>query len=157
MNAARARQCGARCLLAALIAIGALASARAEPAESAMLSRAALAHASGAQIFRHICQGCHMPDARGARGAGSYPALAGDPNLASARFAAAIVLHGRRNMPSFAAETDLTGFEAMMHVGLDDAQIADVVNYVRSHFGNRQGDVLTAADVRALHVPKGSP
>ena len=122
-----------------------------------MLSNTELAHADGEAIFRHVCQGCHMPDAGGAQGAGAYPALAGDPRLASARFMAATVLFGRRNMPSFSMETNLHGFEALTHIGLDDGQIAGVVNYVRTHFGNRYGDALTAADVRALHPAAAAP
>ena len=36
----------------------------------------------GRQIFEQICQVCHMADARGAVGAGHYPALAHDRTLA---------------------------------------------------------------------------
>lgn len=125
--------------------------AQAPAPNEAALPPAALAHADGEKIFRHICQGCHMPDARGASGAGSFPALAGDPRLASARYAAAIILHGRRNMPAFGPRPDLRGFDAMLHVDLSDAQIAAVVNFIRSHFGNRYADTLDAADVAALH------
>ena len=35
----------------------------------------------GEAIYKGICQDCHMPDARGAVGAGMYPALAGNPKL----------------------------------------------------------------------------
>lgn len=88
----------------------------------------------GATLYHVICQGCHMPDAKGAHGAGSYPALADNPKLASAAYPAVMVLHGRNAMPSFEA-------------ALSDAQIAAVVNYVRTHFGNQYSDKLTAADV----------
>ncbi|MGA9342539.1 MAG: cytochrome c [Rhodanobacteraceae bacterium] len=134
-----------------------MAGATAQPADDPILGRADLAHASGEQIYLHICQGCHMSDARGASGAGTYPALAADAHLASAQYAAAVVLNGRRDMPSFLARPDLRGFEAMVHLALDDAQIAAVVNYVRSHFGNHYTDPITAADVRALHVSAGNP
>jgi mono/diheme cytochrome c family protein len=127
-------------------------AAQAPAPDETVLPPAALARADGEPIFRHICQGCHMPDAHGASGAGSYPALAGDPRLASARYAAAIILHGRRNMPAFGPRPDLQGFDAMMHVDLSDAQIAAVVNFIRSHFGNRYADGLSAADVAALHL-----
>jgi mono/diheme cytochrome c family protein len=30
----------------------------------------------GEAIYKGVCQGCHMPDAKGAVGAGAYPALA---------------------------------------------------------------------------------
>ena len=38
---------------------------------------------------------------------------------------------------------------------LSDEQIAEVVNYVRSHFDNHYGDALTSADVAKLRAPTG--
>lgn len=95
------------------------------------------AQQDGAALYRAICQGCHMEDGRGASGAGSYPALAGNPRLASATYPATLVLKGRKAMPAFGRE-------------LSDAQVAAVSNYVRSHLGNHYGGVLTPADVKAL-------
>jgi hypothetical protein len=37
---------------------------------------------------------------------------------------------------------------------LNDAQVASVVNYVRSHFGNKWQDTVTAAEVAALPHPR---
>ena len=156
MSAAMGSHKTVPCLLSALLGL-ALAGAQARAADQGLLSRDDLAHASGEQIYHHICQGCHMPDARGATGAGTYPALANNPHLASAQFMAAVVLHGRRDMPSFVPRPDLRGFEALVHVGLEDAQIAAVVNFVRSHFGNHYGDVLGPADVHALHASPAEP
>ena len=140
--------------LCALLIVTVASATPAQTSESPVLSGNQLAHASGEQIYQHICQGCHMPDARGATGAGTYPALANNAHLASAQFMAAVVLNGRRDMPSFAVRHDLHGFEAMVRVGLDDTQIADVVNYVRGHFGNHYTDKLNAQDVAALHASK---
>jgi mono/diheme cytochrome c family protein len=91
----------------------------------------------GAALYRSICQGCHMPDARGAIGAGAYPALAGNKHLQAALYPAGIVINGRKAMPAFGDS-------------LTDAQIAAVVNFVRSHFGNRYKDVVTPEMVRTL-------
>lgn len=91
----------------------------------------------GESLYRGICQGCHMPDAKGAQGAGVYPALASNPRLTAKQYPAIMVLKGSRAMPSFA-------------MGLDDAQVAAVVNYIRSHFGNDYRDTLSAAEVKAL-------
>jgi mono/diheme cytochrome c family protein len=124
---------------------------RAENANDPVLSSDAFAKASGEEIYQHVCQGCHMPDGRGATGAGAYPALAGNAHLASANFTAITVALGRNNMPHFAAQPDLGGFEAFVTLHLDDAQIAAVVNYVRSHFGNHYTDEVTADDIAALH------
>jgi mono/diheme cytochrome c family protein len=110
------------------------------------------AKATGEEIYRHICQGCHMPDGRGAQGAGEYPALAGNAKLASPHFTASTIYHGRHNMPHFGPQPELGAFEAYATVHLDDADIAAVANYVRSHFGNHYADELTAQDVAALHA-----
>lgn len=91
---------------------------------------------SGEELFLGVCQGCHMGDAAGASGAGSYPSLAGNRNLETAAYAVDLVLHGRRAMPPFG---DM----------MSDDQVAAVVNYVRSHFGNHYTDEVTPADVRA--------
>ena len=95
------------------------------------------AHQDGATLFRAICQGCHMADAKGAVGAGYYPALAGNKKLASATYPALVVLKGRHGMPAFGDY-------------LSDAQVVEVVNYVRSHFGNQYPDALTQAEVAKL-------
>lgn len=138
--------------LAAALAFGvSTRCVRAENANDPILDHDALASASGEEIYRHVCQGCHMPDGRGASGAGTYPALAANAHLASAQFTAVTVALGRRNMPHFAAQTDLGPFESFVMLHLDDRQIAAVVNYVRSHFGNHYTDEVTAADIAALH------
>jgi mono/diheme cytochrome c family protein len=90
----------------------------------------------GEAIFRGICQDCHMADARGASGAGSYPALARNPKLEVAGYPISVVLNGQKAMPEFGSM-------------LSDQQIADVVNYVRSHFGNNFKDQVSAQDIKA--------
>jgi mono/diheme cytochrome c family protein len=102
----------------------------------------------GQQIYEHICRGCHMPEALGAVGAGHYPALAKDPTLKSRQYMALTILMGRRNMPAFGAK-HAVGFGGPAAV-LSEAQIAAVINYVRSHFGNHYKDEITAAEVKAL-------
>ena len=91
---------------------------------------------SGEDLYTHICQGCHMPDAKGAIGAGAYPALASNPRLAAAVYPITVVLRGQRAMISLGES-------------LDDQQVASVLNYVRTHFGNRYKDVVTPAMVAA--------
>ena len=90
----------------------------------------------GQAIFTGICQGCHMPDAKGAVGAGMYPALAKDTKLESAGYPVAVVTHGQKAMPPLGDY-------------MNDQQIADVVNYIRTNFGNKYKDKVSAADVKA--------
>lgn len=92
---------------------------------------------TGEALWRGICQGCHMPNAQGAVGAGAYPRLAGDPRLASNLYPTMMVLNGQRAMPSFGGS-------------LSDAQVAAVVNYLRTHFGNHYADPITPDQVKAL-------
>ena len=92
---------------------------------------------SGEELFANVCAGCHMPDAMGATGAGNYPPLAEDRDLEVARYPVDIVVNGRRAMPPFG---DM----------MTDDQIAAVVNYVRTHFGNDYRDAVTASDVKAM-------
>ena len=47
-----------------------------------------------------------------------------------------VVINGSKGMPPFGAL-------------LDDEQVAAVVNYVRSHFGNSYPDSVTPAEVQA--------
>ncbi len=56
---------------------------------------------SGEELFANVCQGCHMPDARGATGAGTYPSLVADGNLAASAYPLGIVVNGHRAMPPF--------------------------------------------------------
>jgi mono/diheme cytochrome c family protein len=91
---------------------------------------------TGEALYADICQGCHMPEGIGAVGAGAYPALARNPKLASAPYPLSLVINGHNAMPPFG---DL----------LTDEQVAAVVNYVRSHFGNAFANEVTAADARA--------
>jgi mono/diheme cytochrome c family protein len=123
--------------------------------DSLVISSAGLGRMNGAEIYTHICQGCHMPQGQGAVGAGHYPKLASDPALVSRKYAAIIVLGGRNGMPAFglpAAQAQQT-----RQVNLSDAQIADVINYVRSNFGNRYKDIVSAGEVAALPHPGGAP
>jgi cytochrome c5 len=91
---------------------------------------------SGEELFGNVCQGCHMQDALGASGAGSYPSLAGNRNLETSGYPIYLVVNGRRGMPAFG---DM----------MSDDQIAAVVNYLRTHFGNSYEDRVTAKDVQA--------
>jgi mono/diheme cytochrome c family protein len=114
-------------------------------------SRATLGSLSGAQIYDHICQGCHMPAGQGAVGAGAYPKLAANKNFVSWRFVALTVLDGRNGMPPFGFPAGQGMDSGPAH--LSDAQIADVVNYVRSHFGNAYKAEVTAEEISALPHP----
>jgi len=106
-------------------------------ADGAFVSPFRFSEPDGEKIYRRVCAGCHMPDAKGAKGAGFYPALASNPKLQASGYPTMVVVHGLNGMPPFA--------DAMT-----DQQIADVINYVRTHFGNRYRDAVKPADVKAV-------
>ena len=91
----------------------------------------------GEELFANVCQGCHMADGRGATGAGSYPSLVADKNLEATGYPLTIVVNGQRGMPAF-------GYM------MSNDQVAAVVNYLRSHFGNDYRDAVTAEDVKQV-------
>jgi mono/diheme cytochrome c family protein len=91
----------------------------------------------GKEIFHTVCANCHMQDAKGAEGAGVYPALASNPKLGSAAYPIMVVVHGQKGMPGFGAN-------------LDDEQVAAVVAYIRTSFGNRYRDPVKAEEVKAM-------
>jgi mono/diheme cytochrome c family protein len=137
-------------LAALLLSAGTAAGAYAD--DSTFTSTAAgVGSVRGAEIYTHICQGCHMPQGQGAIGAGHYPKLAGNPALASWQFVALTVLGGRNGMPPFGLPADRA--QELRTVHLSDAQVADVVNYVRTHFGNTYQDEVTASHVATLPHP----
>ena len=123
-------------ILIALILLAGLLAARGGPAFAQDFYVGKYLQQSGEDLYKGICQGCHMPDAKGAVGAGAYPALAGNARLAAAIYPITVVVNGQRAMPPFGAD-------------LSDVQIANVINYVRTHFGNHYGDPVLPAAVKA--------
>jgi len=121
--------------LAALLAAGPVRAA--DTADGSFQSVTRFMEKNGESVFAHVCASCHMPDAKGAVGAARYPALAQNAKLGIASYAVFMVTNGRAGMPSFARL-------------LDDDQIAAVVNYMRTHFGNDYKDAVTPADVKAV-------
>lgn len=117
--------------LAAVIATPALAD---EPGPGG--SKAPVAK-TGEEVYRTYCQACHMADAKGAVGAGAFPALAKNARLGTTGYAAYIVANGKGGMPWF---RDM--------LSKDQAQA--VLTYLRTHFGNDFKEPVTAADVEAF-------
>jgi mono/diheme cytochrome c family protein len=109
-------------------------------ADAAANANGAVRVTDGAGVYQHVCQGCHMRGGTGARGAGAFPALAHNAKLSVSGYPVLMVLNGHGGMPWFNGT-------------LNDDQIANVVNYVRTHFGNAYTDAVTPADVAAVQGP----
>ncbi|GBQ08346.1 c-type cytochrome [Acetobacter cerevisiae] len=94
---------------------------------------------TGEAVYHHVCQSCHMPDGKGARNAAGagFPALANNARLQDSGYPIYMILNGRGGMPWFSGI-------------LTDKQVADVANYVRSHFGNHWTDTVSPQTVEEL-------
>jgi mono/diheme cytochrome c family protein len=119
--------------------------------DAAFTSTEGVGPLNGQQIFERICAGCHMSAGQGAVGAGFYPKLAGDKKLVSWEYAAVTVLNGRNGMPPFGLPSDQA--QQTRAVQLSDAQVADVINYERTHFDNKYKPTVTAKQVSTLPHP----
>jgi mono/diheme cytochrome c family protein len=135
--------------------LGCAAAALAGADDGSFAAVATVSNANGEEIYSRICQGCHMPHGAGAVGAGRYPKLASSVTLASWQYVALTILGGRNGMPAFGAPANLVWDSPTVH--LSDAQVADVVNYVRSHFGNAYKDRVSASQVAQLPHPTTVP
>ncbi len=135
-------------LALAIVALAALLGTPAQADTAGIFDPATLSTTDGQKIYEQICQGCHMQGARGAVGAGHFPALASNRTLASRQSMALTILMGRRNMPAFGAKHAI-GFDGPPAT-LSNQQIAAVINYIRTHFGNRYTDSITDTEVVAL-------
>ncbi|WP_184717138.1 cytochrome c [Caulobacter sp.] len=95
---------------------------------------------TGEQVYGAVCQACHMADAKGGKGAGEIPALANNPKLAGAAYPIMVVAGGKGGMPGFSGT-------------LSNAQMAEAVTYIRTHFGNAYAKPVTEADVAKIARP----
>jgi mono/diheme cytochrome c family protein len=85
-----------------LIAPAAAQNAAYPSSESTLSDGFAFAEQTGEKLYANVCQGCHMPDGKGAVGAAAYPSLANNRKLAASRYAVQAVVNGQRAMPPLA-------------------------------------------------------
>ena len=109
----------------------------------------AVATADGAQVFNDTCVACHQPDGKGKPG--EFPPFAGNPDLFLAPdFPAVVALKGLEGSIEVAGQT----FDNVMPPFdfLTDDEIAAVVKYVRSTWGNDAARPAGFADVTPAEV-----
>jgi mono/diheme cytochrome c family protein len=107
-------------------------------ADGAFVTGSKFSEPDGEKMYRRVCAGCHMPDAKGvSTGAGFFPALAGNKKLAASGYPLYVVTHGMNGMPPVGQM-------------MSDQQVADVINYVRANFGNKYRDKVKPDDVKSV-------
>lgn len=101
--------------------------------------------AKGAKIYSAKCNGCHGPDAKG--DGANFPSLAGSAWITGdTQRLAMIILNGMQG-PTSTGKT--YGVMPPQGVGLSAADLAGIMTYVRNHFGNSTGDVVTIEMAKA--------
>jgi cytochrome c oxidase subunit 2 len=108
--------------------------AKAAAPEGPMDMTALMAH--GAQVFNANCAACHQANGKGVPG--SFPALDGSKVVnGPTADQIAVVLNGRPGtaMPPWSQ--------------LSDADIASVITYTRNSWGNKTGEAIQPADIKA--------
>jgi mono/diheme cytochrome c family protein len=99
----------------------------------------ALAAPSGLQLFGDNCAACHQRNGMGIPGA--FPALKGDKFVnGDTKALSQTVLNGRGGMPAF-------------KTALSDADLATVLTFVRSSWGNKGAPVTPAQVAAARKAP----
>jgi cytochrome c oxidase subunit 2 len=93
----------------------------------------------GEKVYAANCAACHQASGKGVKGA--FPALAGTPLVqGDAKPLLAVVLNGKNEMPGFKDD-------------LGDADLAGLLTYVRTSWGNK-GKPVAPADVAAARRKK---
>jgi mono/diheme cytochrome c family protein len=114
------------------------------------LSGEAAMVAHGKQVYDNVCGTCHGPDGIGA--AGKAPPLAGSEwvNTKGFKRVAEIPLLGLNGAVTVKGQSWSLNMAAM-GAGLSDADLAGVLTYIRSSWGNK-AEAVTADDVKTVRA-----
>ena len=104
---------------------------------------------AGREVYRAYCQACHEADGRGLPGRGA-PLVESRHALATPEVPARILLHGKEGA---------TGLMPAIGAALTDAQVAEVLTYVRREWGHGGSpvDAATVSRVRAQTSARTRP
>lgn len=100
----------------------------------------------GAEIYNNFCASCHLSSGEGIKGV--FPPLQNSDWLKEKQQESIhAIKYGLRG------EIEVNGEEydnLMPSLGLSDAEIADVMNYINNAWGNNYGEPVTEQDVAAI-------
>ena len=100
----------------------------------------------GKEVYDDFCVTCHLPNGEGVEN--TFPPLAGSDYLMKNRKASIRgVKYGQRGE---LIVNGVTYNNTMMPLGLDDDEIADVMNFVYNSWGNQSDKMVTAEEVAAI-------
>ena len=96
----------------------------------------------GEETYTSMCITCHMGDGSGV--AGVFPPLAQSDYLNDREASIRAIKHGLQGEITVNGETYNN---IMTPLGLDDQEVADVLNYVLNNWGNEPGEMVTEEEV----------
>jgi len=97
----------------------------------------------GKAIYADFCISCHLPSGDGVKHV--YPPLANSDYLKNNRTESIrAIKHGQQGEITVNGKTYNNYMPAM---GLDNAEIADVMNYINHSWGNSYGEIVTPQEV----------
>ncbi|MBU2945615.1 cytochrome c [Zobellia uliginosa] len=100
----------------------------------------------GAEIYTDFCVTCHLEGGEGITG--TFPPLAKSDYLAQNREASIRgVKYGQQGEMTV---NGVTYNNIMTPMGLDDDEIADVMNFIMNSWGNSSDEIVTTEEVLAI-------
>lgn len=121
-----------------LVLIAASYSASAQSDLTASIAR-------GKVVYEGNCIACHQPSGEGLEG--TFPPLANTGRLTDK----ARLVNNIYNGASGAITVNGKNYDMeMFPVPINDKEIADVLNYVRNSWGNKNAELITEAEVKSL-------
>ncbi|MBW1294499.1 c-type cytochrome [Aquimarina litoralis] len=100
----------------------------------------------GEEIYTDFCMQCHLPDGKGTPKV--FPPLAGSDWLINKRTESIHSIKYGLNGPIKVNGESYNS--AMTSLGLEDEEIADVMNYIMNSWGNKQNKMVTVQEVAAI-------
>jgi len=100
----------------------------------------------GAELYTDFCMMCHMTDGKGTPKV--FPPLAGSDWLINKRKESIHAI--KYGLNGAITVNGATYNSAMTSLGLEDEEIADILNYVMNSWGNTQDKMVTAKEVAAI-------
>ncbi|WP_459212132.1 c-type cytochrome [Aquimarina rhabdastrellae] len=99
--------------------------------------------ARGAEVYADFCMQCHMAEGEGVPN--SFPPLAKSDWIKNKRKASIQAI--KYGLKGEITVNGKTYNNIMTPMGLEDEEIADVMNYIMNNWGNTQKNIVTPAEV----------
>tara|TARA_Y100000768_G_scaffold362530_1_gene321394 strand:+ start:998 stop:1402 length:405 start_codon:yes stop_codon:yes gene_type:complete len=99
----------------------------------------------GQEIYNDFCAQCHLENGEGVKGV--YPPLAKSDFLKDINRTISSIKYGLKGPITVNGENYNS---IMVSQGLDDEEIADVVNYILNSWGNKHDQIITEEKVSSI-------